>query len=89
MKKINEGRQHVIDPPNVKRVAYLVEASDVGKTQGRYLGQEPYVFQSDDVGRLVEVTTGFSPGYMSWRFSSMFEDLRKQYPDPKPYRVTE
>lgn len=89
MQKLNEGRSHVIDPPGVKRTAYLVEPGDVGKTQGKYLGQEPYVFQADDVGRLVEVTVGFSPDYMSWRFTSMFEDLRKQYPDPKPYKVSE
>lgn len=85
MIKLNTGRQYVTDPPQVKRTAFQVETSDVGKTQKNYLGQTPYTFVPDDVGRLIEVVTGFSPGFMSWGFSSMFADLRKQYPDPKPY----
>lgn len=85
MKKLNQGRQYITDPPGVKRTAFHVEYSDVGKTQQQYLGQTPYTFQEDDVGRLVEVVVGFTPGFMSWGFSSVFADLRKQYPDPKPY----
>lgn len=85
MRKLNQGRQYVTDPPEVKRTAFLVEAGDVSKTQPNYLGQSPYTFQADDVGRLVEVVVGFTPGFMSWGFSSIFQDLRKQYPDPKPY----
>lgn len=87
MKKLNNGRQYVTDPPEVKRTAFLVEASDVGKSQKSYHGMEPYTFKEDDVGRLVEVVTGFSPGFMSWGFSSIFVDLRQQYPNTKPYRT--
>lgn len=85
MQRLNQGRQFTTDPPGVKRTAYLVELGDVGKTQQSYLGQTPYTFQQDDVGRLVEVVTGFTAGFMSWGFSSTFEDLREAYPNPKPY----
>lgn len=85
MKKLNSGRQYVTDPPEGKRTAFLVEEADVGKTQKNYLGQGPYTFQADDVGRLVEVIQNMSPGFMSWGFGSMFADLREQFPDPKPY----
>jgi len=85
VEKLNNGRQYVTDPPQVKRTAFRVESSDVGKTQKGYLGQTPYTFVEDDVGRLIEVVTGFSPGSMSWGFSSIFVDLRKQFPDHKPY----
>jgi len=85
MKKIGEPRRHVIDDIDVQRIAFLVEDSDVGKTQKMYLGQMPYTFLADDVGRLLEVVKNKSPGFMSWGFGSIFADLRKQYPETKPY----
>lgn len=85
MQKASEPRRHETDSVEVTRTAYLVEASDVGKTQKLYLGQEPYTFQADDVGRLLEVVKNKSPGAMSWRFGSIFKDLRQQYPESKPY----
>lgn len=73
------------DDVEVKRSAFLVEASDVGKSQAMYLGQTSYTFLEDDVGRLIEVVQNVSPGFISWWFGSSFKDLREQYPDPKPY----
>jgi hypothetical protein len=87
MRKLNQGQRAIHDPVDVKRTAYVVETSDVGKTQSNYLGQMPYTFLEDDVGRLVEVITGFTPGFMSWGFGSKFAELRNEYPDPKPYVV--
>ena len=85
MKKVGEARRHEVDEEQVQRIAFLVEESDVGKSQKMYLGQEPYTFQPDDVGRLLEVVKHVSPGFMSWKFGSIFQDLRKQYPESKPY----
>lgn len=85
MKKIGESRPIVTDSVDVKRIPYLVEASDVGKAQPKYLGNQSYMFQEDDVGRLIEVVLGMSPGSMSWWFGSNHKDLREKYPDPKPY----
>lgn len=88
MKKISDARRHEIDAPEVQRIGFVVEACDVGKTQSKYLGQESYTFQADDVGRLLEVVKNKSPGSMSWRFGSMFNDLKKQFPETKPYVVS-
>lgn len=85
MKKLGEPRRMAADPVEVQRISFLVEEVDVGKTQKMYLGQEPYTFLSDDVGRLLEVVKNMSPGFMSWGFGSIFTDLRTQYPNPKPY----
>lgn len=85
MKKVSEARRHEVDDEQVQRIAFLVEESDVGKTQKMYLGQQPYTFLADDVGRLLEVIKNASPGFMSWKFGSIFPDLRKQYPETKPY----
>lgn len=85
MKKIGEPRRHEINDVEVQRISYIVEESDVGKTQKMYLGQEPYTFLPDDVGRLLEVVKNKSPGSMAWGFGSVFKDLREQYPNPKPY----
>lgn len=85
MLRLNDGRRHEIDEVEVKRIAYLVEASDVGKSQGMYLGQSDYVFLEDDVGRLIELVQNKSPGFVSWRFGSIFTDLSQQYPETKPY----
>lgn len=85
MKKIGEPRRMIHDPLEVQRIPFLVEESDIGKTQKMYLGQMPYTFLPDDVGRLLEVVKNMSPGFMSWGFGSIFSDLRKQYPSPKPY----
>lgn len=87
MIQVNEGRRHVVDNVDALRTAFLVETSDVGTGVPQYLGQSGYTFQSDDVGRLVEVITDKSPGFMSWKFGSIFKDLREAYPDPKPYVV--
>lgn len=89
MKKLNEGQRFVTDPIEAKRTAYLVEVADVGKEVPGYLGQSTYTLTESDVGRLVEVVINYSPGFVSWRFGSIFCDLRKQYPDPKPYRKEE
>lgn len=85
MKKLGEPRRHEIDAIEVSRIAFLVEESDVGKTQKMYLGQAPYTFLPDDVGRLLEVVKNKSPGFMSWHFGSVFKDLRQQFPETKPY----
>lgn len=85
MKKVSEARRFTTDEPEVKRTAYVVEEQDVGKTQKNYLGQEPYTFQADDVGRVLEVVQNKSPGSMSWRFGSMFNDITATYPESKPY----
>lgn len=85
MKKVSEVRRHEIDEVEVQRIAYLVEESDVGKTQKQYLGQQPYTFLADDVGRLLEVIKNKSPGAMSWGFGSIFGDLRALHPETKPY----
>lgn len=85
MKKLGEPRRHEIDDLEVQRIAYLIEPSDVGKTQKMYLGQMPYTFLPDDVGRLLEVVKNKSPGFMAWGFGSIFKDLRDQYPETKPY----
>ena len=85
MKKVGEARRHEVDEEQVQRIAFLVEESDVGKSQKMYLGQSAYTFLADDVGRLLEVVKHASPGFMSWKFGSIFQDLRKQYPESKPY----
>ena len=85
MKKLGEPRRLVTDPIEVQRISFLVEETDVGKTQKMYLGQESYTFLPDDVGRLLEVVKNMSPGFMSWGFGSNFADLRELYPNPKPY----
>lgn len=85
MKRLNDGRQFTTDEVGAKRYAYVVESGDVGKTQNMYLGQTNYTFLEDDIGRLIEVVVGKSPGFTSWRFGSIFTDLTDQYPDPKPY----
>lgn len=87
MRRLNDFRRMHTDPVEAQRVAYLVEPSDVGVTQGFYLGQTNYAFEEDDVGRLVEVTKFMSPKSVSWRFGSVFADLREQYPETKPYRT--
>lgn len=85
MRKVSEARRHEVDEEQVQRIAFIVEESDVGKSQKMYLGQSPYTFLADDVGRLLEVVKNVSPGFMSWKFGSIFCDLRKQYPETKPY----
>lgn len=85
MRKIGESRRHEVDSVEVQRIAFIVEAGDVGKTQKMYLGQQPYTFLADDVGRLLEVVKNKSPGFMSWAFGSIFKDLRQQFPETKPY----
>lgn len=65
MQRLNEGRRCEIDDVEVKRSAFLVEANDVGKAQGMYLGQTSYTFLEDDVGRLIEVVQNVSPGFTS------------------------
>lgn len=85
MKKLGDARRHVIDDLDVQRISFIVEEGDVGKTQKMYLGQQPYTFQNDDVGRLLEVVKNKSPGFMSWHFGSVFKDLREQHPETKPY----
>ncbi|MNO13212.1 hypothetical protein D3C76_28410 [compost metagenome] len=85
MEQLNQGRSYVSDPPFSRRVAFLVQEGDVGLTQEMYLGQEDYTFKPEDVGRLIEVVMDMSPGFLSWRFGSMFSDLTEQYPDPFPY----
>lgn len=87
MLKLNEGQRYVTDPVDVVRTAYLVQEADVGVSSGGFQGAQTYTFQADDVGRLVEVVRNMSPGFMSWNFGSIFADLRKQYPETKPYRV--
>lgn len=89
MHALNQGRQFLTDPPDCSRVAALVEESDVGSALPGYLGQQEYTFTKQDVGRLLETVENFSPGFFSWRFGSIFCDLRKQYPDPTPYRVSD
>lgn len=86
MQKVSDARRHEGDGEQVQRVAFLVEESDVGKTQKMYLGQMPYTFLADDVGRLLEVIKNVSPGFMSWKFGSVFPDLRQKYPETKPYQ---
>jgi hypothetical protein len=86
MKQLNNGRRYVTDPIDSSRIAFLVEAEDVGVTQEMYLGQYDYTFEPEDVGRLVEVVQDMSPGFMSWRFGSMFSDLTDQYPETRPYQ---
>lgn len=85
MRKVSEARRHEVDDVDVQRIAYVIEESDVGKTQKQYLGKQPYTFLADDVGRLLEVIKHKSPGFMSWGFGSIFGDLRQQYPETKPY----
>lgn len=85
MKPLNQGRQYTTDPVDVVRMALLVEESDVGTTLPMYLGQSDYTFEAKDVGRLIESVENMSPGFFSWGFGSIFDDLRKQYPDPFPY----
>ena len=82
---LNQGRRFLTDPVDALRTAALVEESDVGTTMGQYLGQSDYTFVKQDVGRLLEVVQNMSPGFMSWRFGSIFCDLRAKYPDPIPY----
>lgn len=85
MNQLNDGRRHEIDNIEATRIAFLVEESDVGQSVPQYLGQTEYTFQADDVGRLVEVVMEKSPGFQAWGFGSVFADLRKQYPESKPY----
>lgn len=86
MKKIVEAPSKLSsDPIDAVRLTFMVEAGDVGKTQPNYLGQGTYTFLADDVGRIVEITRNMSPGFTSWRFGSVFKEIRDAYPDPKPY----
>lgn len=85
MKILHEGRRFVTDPVEAIRISFLVEETDVGTTLENYLGSDEYTFVKDDVGRLAEAVQDMSPNFESWRFGSIFCDLRKQYPDPKPY----
>ena len=85
MIQVNEGLRHEVDNLDALRTAFLVETSDVGTSVPMYLGQSDYTFQADDVGRLLEVVTDKSPGFMSWAFGSIFKDLREAYPESKPY----
>lgn len=85
MKALNQGRQFTTDGPSVRRVAALVEQEDVDMELPMYLGQQDYVFTQEDVGRLIETTENVSPGFFSWKFGSIFDDLRVKYPDPFPY----
>lgn len=85
MQALNQGRQFTTDPVGSKRVAALVEKDDVGSTLPMYLGQSDYTFTEEDVGRLIETTENMSPGFFSWKFGSIFDDLREKYPDPFPY----
>lgn len=87
MRKLNEGERYVTDHVDVVRTAYLVEPIDVGATIDHYHATQKYTFLADDVGRLVEVIRNMSPGSMSWGFGSVFAELRKQYPETKPYVV--
>ena len=89
MIQINDGQRFVTDPLEATRIAFLVEESDVGTSFGSYLGQQDYTFSKDDVGRLGEIVMEMSPGFVSWRFGSIFCDLRKKYPDKTPYRIVE
>lgn len=88
MKVISTDRD-VTDDVAVKRIAVLVEASDVGKTQPNYLGQTSYTFAERDVGRLIEIVKNVSPGFTSWKFGTRFKELRDKYPDPYPYIAIE
>lgn len=83
--KVIATNRLVTDEPEVKRIAVLIEASEVGKTQPNYLGQGTYTFLERDVGRLIEIVKEKSPGFTSWHFGSNFKELREQYPDPYPY----
>lgn len=85
MQPLNQGRQYTTDAPQVRRVAALIEKDDVGSTLPMYLGQSDYTFTEQDVGRLIETTENVSPGFFSWKFGSIFDDLREKYPDPFPY----
>lgn len=87
MNQLNQGQQHFCDNLEALRTAFLVESSDVGLSVPQYLGQREYTFQESDVGRLVEVVTDKSPGFMSWSFGSIFKDLREAYPNKQPYVV--
>lgn len=89
MNQLNQGRQYVTDHVDVVRTAVMVEQDDVGCTLPMYLGQFEYTFETKDVGRLIETVEHMSPGFFSWGFGSIFVDLRKQYPDPCPYRVSD
>lgn len=82
---LNQGRRFTTDPVDASRVAALIEEADVGMEMPMYLGQEDYVFKQEDVGRLIETVENMSPGFFSWHFGSIFDDLRDQYPDPFPY----
>lgn len=85
MNQLNDGDRFMTDPFECRRIAFLVEETDVGTTQPMYLGQMDYTFEPKDVGRLLEVVLDYSPGFMSWGFGSKFSELRKQYPNPFPY----
>lgn len=85
MKQLNNGLRHVSDDIDVLRIAFLIEETDVGSYQPHYLGQGEYTFEISDVGRLIEVVTEKSPGSVSWYFGSVFPELRKEYPQTKPY----
>lgn len=89
MRQLNDGERFMTDPLECKRIAFLVEETDVGQTQEMYLGQQDYTFEPKDVGRLVEVVLDYSPGFMSWGFGSKFTELRQKYPDPFPYAKVE
>lgn len=89
MHQINNGERFVTDPLECLRTAFLVEETDVGLSLGSFHGAKEYTFQPDDVGRLVEVITEMSPGFISWGFGSIFADLRTKYPETKPYAKAE
>ena len=85
MNLLNEGQRFTTDPIEALRTAFLVQEEDVGSTMSQYLGSQDYTFVESDVGRLGELVQNMSPGFVSWRFGSIFTDLRKKYPDPTPY----
>lgn len=85
MQALNQGRQYITDPPQVRRTAAVVEQEDIGSILPMYLGQSEYTFEEKDVGRLIETTENMSPNFFSWKFGSIFTDLANQYPDPFPY----
>ena len=89
MNQLNDGQRYLTDPLDALRIAFLVEETDVGETLEMYLGQQDYTFEQKDVGRLIEVVQNYSPGFVSWGFGSIFDDLRQQYPNPFPYAKVE
>ena len=77
MKQLTEKRQHIgINgwgaESITERQAFIVEASDVGRTYDHYLGlnHKSYTFRSTDMNRTIErITDG------CWYFGSIFSDV--------------